>query len=160
MQDPIKYFIWYIKFYDISTEKPIDIINWTDFGYSVRDNDENLVKIFPIINCIKIKMNGYDREHYKPEIFWTDVTANLNYIPTLNTGEYFYSFSLFPTLLQPSGSANYTDIQETEIVIDFMPQIAELLFKNQNLRIKFEMWGCSYNILRVMSGMAGLAFFK
>jgi hypothetical protein len=35
-----------------------------------------------------------------------------------------------------------------------------MIRKNSDIKIEFNMWGKSYNILRVISGMAGLAFYK
>ena len=160
VNDPIKYFIWYIKFKDSATEQQIDKINWNLFGYNVRNENGDIVSISKIISSISIKMNGVQREQSRDENFYTHVIPYSRKIPSLNKGEYMYCFAVYPTLLQPSGTANYSEIQDSSIVIEFTDTIKRLLLDNKNLIAISELWGCTYNILRVLSGMAGLAFFK
>jgi hypothetical protein len=105
-------------------------------------------------------MNGVSREIEHPEIHYNHLIPYEKKMGSLNDGEYIYSFSLFPLLLQPSGTANYSEISNSYFIIKFKNEINELLKSNPNLIIKIELWGLVYNIIRCISGMCGLVFFK
>lgn len=105
-------------------------------------------------------MNGTYREQPKGEDFYTYVVPHNKMMGSLNRGEYVYSFATYPLLLQPSGSANYSELNDSVICINFTDHIIELLKVNQNLEIKCELWGCAYKIIRVASGFGALAFNK
>lgn len=79
-------------------------------------------------------------------------------------GEYIYSFSIAPMEIQPSGTCNFSRIDDISINYQFSPEFVHLVCQNL-----FEADGIqtgayigtyvmSYNIIRFMSGMAGLAF--
>jgi hypothetical protein len=160
LNDPIKYFIWYIKFIDTTTQKSTDIIDWCDYGYNVRNTDGSLNNIKNIISSIKLNMNGITRENSHCELFYTHLVPQSRYMSSLNNGEYVYSFALYPLTFQPTGSANYSEISNSNLIITFQNQILTLLKNNSNLKVQIELWGQSINILRCVSGMAGLAFTK
>jgi hypothetical protein len=130
------------------------------FGYKVRNSDGIMVNIDKIISSISVRMNGVQREQSREENFYTHVIPYSRGVSSLNKGEYMYCFALFPLILQPTGTANYSEIQDSSILIEFTKTIKQLLIDNKNLIAVSELWGCSYNTLRVLSGMAGLAFFK
>ena len=56
-----------------------------------------------------------------------------------------YSFALKPEEHQPSGTCNFSRIDNAQLVTDIT---------NQN----FEVYAVNYNVLRIMSGMGGLAY--
>lgn len=60
---------------------------------------------------------------------------------------YLYSFSLKPEDHQPSGSCNFSRIDTSQ-----------LKFTNANRQKYIKLFARSYNVLRVMSGLGGLAF--
>ena len=64
-----------------------------------------------------------------------------------------YSFALYPLEFQPSGTYNLSSIGDSELVLEtsniYTNDIAEL-----------RIYARSYNVLRVMSGLAGLAYFS
>jgi photosystem II stability/assembly factor-like uncharacterized protein len=158
--DPIKYFVWYIKFRDESTAQAVDMLNWASFGYNVRNTDGTMFSIKNIIKSFQINMNGVQREVSHDELFFTYLVPYNRSMSSLNSGEYIYSFALYPLLLQPTGSANFSEISNSSIDIVFTDEIIELLRNNPNLKIKIESWGLAMNILRFISGMAGLVFVK
>lgn len=160
VNDPIKYFVWYIKFFDKTTEQKIDILDWCDFGFNVRNSDSVKINISKIIKSIELKMNGVGREIPHFEEHYTHLIPYEKMMGSLENGEYLYSFALYPLLLQPTGSANYSEISDSSFIINFTDQIESLLKSNPNLEIKMELWGLAYNTLRCVSGMAGLVFNK
>jgi Large eukaryotic DNA virus major capsid protein. len=158
--DPVKYLIWYVKFRDKTTEEPIDITYWNSHGYNIRDSNGDFVQIKQILNNIEFDMNGIQREHARSETYFTNVTSHAKLASSLNYGEYFYSFALFPLIYQPTGTANFTEIGDSEIVLTLSDQIVTKLENNSNLEMITETWSFSVNILRIFSGLAGLAFYK
>lgn len=158
VNDPIKYFVWYLKFRDKTTELPIDIIDWCKFGYNVRNTDGQIVSIKNIIESIQITMNGITREMEHPESQYTHLIPYDKNMGSLDSGEYLYSFALYPLILQPTGCANYSQIPQSSIIMKFSKQIQNLFESNPNLEVKIELWGLAYNTLRYASGMAALLF--
>jgi hypothetical protein len=67
-----------------------------------------------------------------------------------------YSFALRPEEHQPSGTCNFSRIDTATIVMnmDGNLQIDESRDKTYDVRV----YAVNYNILRIMSGMAGLAY--
>ena len=66
-------------------------------------------------------------------------------IPT-NAGINVYSFALKPEEHQPSGTLNMSRIDTARLVVK--PK------RGGTLRV----WGVNYNVLRILSGMGGLAY--
>ena len=77
-----------------------------------------------------------------------------------NHGAYLYSFALRPEEHQPSGTCNFSRIDTATIVINFAGadkygnEISVSPANPWNVRV----YAVNYNILRVMSGMGGLAY--
>jgi hypothetical protein len=76
--------------------------------------------------------------------------------PSYHQAIYSYSFALKPEEHQPSGTCNFSRIDTATIVLamsgDYI--IDEATDNNWNVRV----YATNYNILRIMSGMAGLAY--
>jgi hypothetical protein len=64
---------------------------------------------------------------------------------------------LKPSELQPSGSLNFSRLDSFKINFKFNPKYLAKLFE-LGLNMEISVYGITYNILRIMSGMAGLAF--
>ena len=62
---------------------------------------------------------------------------------------YMYSFALKPESHQPTGSMNFSKIDNANL---------KITFKSALPAGKIRIYGLSYNILRIESGMGGLAF--
>ena len=97
---------------------------------------------------------------------WSDIDVYYNYIQPYSRhnsdpteGINVYSFGFYPEQLQPSGSANLSRLDDIFIEAVLKSEIAEAVL-NDNIRFRFGIYGFSYNILRIMSGLAGLAFFE
>jgi hypothetical protein len=69
---------------------------------------------------------------------------------------YSYSFALKPEEQQPSGTCNFSRIDTATIVMNMSGDyiVDESTDQNWNVRV----YATNYNILRIMSGMAGLAY--
>jgi hypothetical protein len=71
-------------------------------------------------------------------------------------GVYMYSFAIKPEEHQPSGTCNFSRIDTATLVfsIDGLKPISNRDVENADIRV----YAINYNILRVMSGMGGLAY--
>ena len=71
-------------------------------------------------------------------------------------GVYMYSFALKPEEHQPSGTCNFSRIDTATLVfsVDGQKPISNKDEENADIRV----YAVNYNILRVMSGMGGLAY--
>lgn len=109
----------------------------------------------------KIQLNGHDR-------FLTREGAYFNYIQTENhtrtpaDGINVYCFGLHPEQHQPSGTANLSRIDTTMLNLKFsdcyrsgVTGVPSLDYVKDS---KLYIFAFSYNVLRVMSGMGGLAY--
>jgi hypothetical protein len=160
IQDPTKYIIWYLIFEDLTTVQPVDVLDWNKFGYNVRNSSGTMVSYSDIVSSMTIYFGGTVREQAKHENFYKYVVPHKSGCSSLSDGMYMYSFALYPLMIQPSGSANFSELDDCSIDIVFNPTITQLLIDNPNLRARMGLYGCAYNILRVMSGCTGLAFFS
>ena len=71
-------------------------------------------------------------------------------------GAYMYSFALKPEEHQPSGTCNFSRIDTATIVMELSGAIN--LDQSQDRAYDIRVYAVNYNILRIMSGMAGLAY--
>ena len=69
---------------------------------------------------------------------------------------YMYSFALKPREHQPSGTCNFSRIDSAQMKFTIQTPVTtpDFGFNNQTLRV----YAVNYNVLRIMSGMGGLAY--
>ncbi len=114
-----------------------------------------------------IQINGQDRMDRRYGSYFNEVqmyqhhtgfggTYGTTTTPTTQTGIYMYSFALRPEEHQPSGTCNFSRIDTATLVINLNGaiNINEATDATYNIRV----YAVNYNILRIMSGMAGLAY--
>jgi hypothetical protein len=73
-----------------------------------------------------------------------------------NASVYCYSFAIKPEEHQPSGTCNFSRIDNATLVMTLNGDQTASLLDNQNYDVR--VYALNYNILRVMSGMGGLAY--
>lgn len=108
-----------------------------------------------------IQLNGQDRFDAREGSYFNYVQPDQHHTNTPADGINVYSFSLHPEQHQPSGTCNLSRIDNTVLNIWFADQtqksgLPSLGFFNSNNELFI--YAYNYNILRVMSGMAGLAY--
>ncbi len=74
----------------------------------------------------------------------------------LQNGAYMYSFALRPEEHQPSGTCNFSRIDTATLVMEISGAVTinDATDNTWNVRV----YAVNYNVLRIMSGMAGLAY--
>jgi len=85
-------------------------------------------------------------------VFVLNETADLNTARTSKMSEKInvYSFALKPEEHQPSGTCNFSRIDNA--------QLSMAVLGNQNQTANVNIYAVNYNVLRIMSGMGGLAY--
>ncbi|MDA7573867.1 hypothetical protein N8751_01140 [bacterium] len=78
------------------------------------------------------------------------------------SGIYSYSFALNPEDYQPSGSLNFSKLESAVLKLTIEENSLRPAGKSngQDTVKTVNMYGINYNVLRIMSGMAGLAFIN
>lgn len=116
--------------------------------------------INPVQDSI-LKLNGHERFDRREGAYFNYVEPEKHHTNTPADGINVYSFSLYPEEHQPSGTANLSRIDRTDLFITFAdstasPELPDLnLFTVDN---QLFLYGVNYNIMRIMSGLAGLAY--
>jgi hypothetical protein len=107
-----------------------------------------------------IQLNGHDRFKIQEGSYFNYYQTQNHHTRTPADGINVYSFALHPEKHQPSGTTNLSRIDNTILNLNF----ADGLRVNSKLRLdisrdtRLYIFAFSYNVLRVMSGMAGLAY--
>jgi hypothetical protein len=108
-----------------------------------------------IYNCA-LQLNGQDRVPSLPGQYYRAVQAFQHHSGTAQSGVYSYSFAIKPEEHQPSGTCNFSRIDTATLVFSVDGNIPISNLDNENYDIR--VYAINYNILRVMSGMGGLAY--
>jgi len=109
-----------------------------------------------IIYDCSLQLNGQDRVSGLPGLYYSSVQAFQHHSGISSAGVYSYSFAIKPEEHQPSGTCNFSRIDTATLVfsVDGAVPISNLDEENYDIRV----YAINYNILRVMSGMGGLAY--
>ena len=106
------------------------------------------------INYSSLNLNGVNLASFTYEYFNYIQPYNY-YNSAVSLGINIYSFSLHPTEAQPSGSCNFSRIPKVSLGIDLINNFKDFTTtETYNLNII----GTNYNILRIIGGIAGLAY--
>lgn len=132
----------------IQTGKNIKNKLWHNFTFKNKN---------PCISA-KIIFNGNDRETSHDIQIYELIMPYQCHTSSPNIGINVYSFALYPEFLQPSGCANLS-LLDVRLIITLHPELV-IDMKNNNEFININMYISAQNILRIMSGLSGIAFFK
>ena len=106
----------------------------------------------PVVTA-KLQLNGQDRFSEREGSYFDTVQPYQHHTATPNTGINVYSFALRPEEHQPSGTCNFSRIDNATL---------QLVLSNATVEgvktAKVRVYATNYNVLRVMSGMGGLAY--
>jgi hypothetical protein len=106
----------------------------------------------PVVTA-KLQLNGQDRFSEREGSYFDVVQAYQHHTRAPDTGINLYSFALRPEEHQPSGSCNFSRIDNA---------VLQLVLSSGTVAgtstAKVRVYALSYNVLRVMSGMAGIAY--
>ena len=140
---------------DMSFNHPVKALFWTAYGSSSA-----------ALGNAKLQLNGHDRAAEQPHDYYHLVqpyecdlghcgksldTSTRKWVPVVNTSDKhnvgMYSFCLKPADHQPSGTCNFSRIDNARLNIAGVSSTNNLY-----------LFALNYNVLRIMSGMGGLAY--
>jgi hypothetical protein len=158
---PCKELVWVAKAKGTTTRNA----RWYDYsdmdaqdGNAVVPNDKAKN---PFVDAI-LQLNGNDRfavrkgsyfNLVQPYQHHTNVTAN----PGINV----YSFALKPEDHQPSGTLNMSRIDTATLMVNTVDKMQTATNRSTNTAIDYSginIYAVNYNVLRILSGMGGLAY--
>ena len=106
----------------------------------------------PVVTA-KLQLNGQDRFSEREGTYFSLVQPFQHHTRNPDEGINVYSFALRPEEHQPSGSCNFSRIDNATL---------QLVLSNATVSgantAKVRVYATNYNVLRVMSGMGGLAY--
>jgi hypothetical protein len=101
----------------------------------------------------RLILNGQDRFKDQSGKFFNSVQPYWHHSGNPYPGIYCYSFALKPEEHQPTGTCNFSRIDNAQVDVRVKAGITVASAANT-----LEMWAVNYNVLRIQSGMGGLAF--
>ena len=106
----------------------------------------------PVVTA-KLQLNGQDRFSEREGTYFDLVQPFQHHTRSPDTGINVYSFALRPEEHQPSGTCNFSRIDNATL---------QLVLSNATVEgtktAKVRVYATNYNVLRIMSGMGGLAY--
>jgi hypothetical protein len=96
----------------------------------------------------KLVLNGQDRFKQQKGKYFNQVQAFNHHTGCPAPGVYSYSFALKPEEHQPTGTCNFSRIDNAQVAVTMNTTTADTM----------HMFATNYNVLRIQSGMGGLAF--
>jgi hypothetical protein len=94
-----------------------------------------------------LQLNGHDRFSKQNQKFFNAVQTNMHHTRSPSANVCVYSFALNPEEHQPSGTCNFSRIDN-----------ATLNVTTATANGSVYIYGVNYNVLRIMSGMGGVAY--
>lgn len=129
------------------------VFQWSNYGMYI-DGTGN-----PVSQAL-IQLNGHDRFDIREGQYFNYVQPFQHHTRTPADGINIYSFALHPEQHQPSGTCNLSRIDNTQLNIFFNSSTlvgdVDIAFLNSDT--KLYIYAVNYNVLRIMSGMGGLAY--
>jgi hypothetical protein len=140
--NPNKVIYWRAQL--VSNINSNDLFNYTMFPIS--DTESNIIEKENIV------LNSIDRIQMDNVELYTNLQIYLNDYVSSSIGINMYSFALTPKDYQPSGSLNFSQIDDTYIRMNLNKKI-----NYQNV-IVVRGYGLQYNLFKVANGLAGLGY--
>jgi len=139
---------------DLNFNHPVKELVWTvqedKTGTAFNDYDDGAGK--PTVNNALITLNGHDRFDRREGTYFSHVQRHQHHSGSSDLGHiYVYSFSLNPEEHQPSGTCNFSRIDNAQLRMNLKDGADAA---GREVRV----YAVNYNVLRIMSGMGGLAY--
>ena len=105
------------------------------------------------VEVAKLQLNGQDRFTEREGDYFDRVQPYQHHSRTPSTGINVYSFALRPEEHQPSGTCNFSRIDKATLQLTVS---LNTVVGSRTAQVR--VYALNYNVLRVMSGMGGLAY--
>ena len=168
---PCKELIWVIQRNENATQRGTRYNDW--FNYSAAEPGTPIPShAVDLMADAKILLNGYERFTIRPQTYFRLVQPYQHHTRIPEKLIYLYSFSLRPEEQQPSGTCNMSRIDTVYLNYDLTPyqslqavtsvsptwDTASCIPITQSSTGQISVFAVNYNVLRVRSGMAGIAY--
>lgn len=121
-----------------------EAVRWNEwFYYEDIDTEDSMIE------SGKLMLNGHDRFAERDGSYFSLVQPFQHHTCVPVTGINVYSFALKPEDIQPSGTCNFSRIDNATLKLSKKPETGSS---------KIKIFATNYNLLRIMSGMGGLAY--
>jgi hypothetical protein len=104
------------------------------------------------VDTARLVLNGHERFEKRSGTYFNYVQPFQHHTGCPSGGVYVYSFALNPEKHQPSGTCNFSRIDNATLELDLKAPT------NIDDVSTMEIYAHNYNVLRIMSGMGGLAY--
>jgi hypothetical protein len=141
---PTKALYFVTQFDYIQNSNLKDLFNYTN---NIEKN-----KGINIINNVQLLLNGNDRITSRSSQYYSWIQNYQGYSNAASEGINIYSFSINNEQYQPSGSCNFSRIDDINLVLTVDKSVS------YNKPAYAKIYALSYNILRIINGVGGLAF--
>jgi hypothetical protein len=158
---PVKELIWVVQ-----NPSYVDCTSTTNAPWRYSDS-----KLGNPTAIAKVQLNGHDRFSEREGKYFNTVQPYQHHTASPSTGINVYSFALKPEELQPSGSCNFSRIDNAVLNLTLTPASFKTTVNgpyNGVSRVEYKdltqtsaavrIYAVNYNVLRIMSGMGGLAY--
>ena len=158
INQPCKLLVWLANMDYISANG--DIYNYTSsYQRRISDTENYDVPVGspvgnPLITQETILLNNNARLSLRGSNYFMNTQQYQNFQYTTVPGIHFYSFGLFPLLLQPTGTCNMSQLDDVQLQISLSPVVTP------TLTASFRSYAVCYNVLRIVNGLAGLVFSR
>jgi hypothetical protein len=122
---------------------------WVEDGIAVASTSTVVGKTVGPLDMFKVVLNGQDRFKEQNGKYFNQVQPFYHHTGTPYPGIYSYSFALQPEEHQPTGSCNFSRIDNAQVSV---------VLKGTTDTTQQKLFAVNYNVLRIQSGMGGLAF--
>lgn len=149
IDQPCKLTVWLSQLNYIANFN--DSFNYTDTHILTRGGLETGLSL---MEEETIKLNSQDRLKKRTSEYFEILQPYQHTTNILPKGCAMYSYALFPTEVQASGTTNMSQIELIEILLRFTYKI------NINNQANFRSYSLAYNVWRVNNGLSALVFIR
>jgi hypothetical protein len=137
-------------------QQPFNYSDWFDrsvleSGYSVT-RVEGMAGSNPVVTA-KVQLNGHDRFDEREGRYFNLVQPYQHHTNIPAVGINVYSFALKPEEHQPSGTCNFSRIDNATLILTLSNNTV-----GAALSAQVRVYAVNYNVLRIMSGMGGISY--
>ena len=133
----------------------IDSTDATKRAWVEEGDFADLAGVGPLVGPLrsfKVMLNGQDRFKAQSGKYFNQVQTAMHHSGCPYPGVYCYSFALKPEEHQPTGTCNFSRIDNAQVEVVTKKAVGTSSTCNMH------MFAVNYNVLRIQSGMGGLAF--
>lgn len=142
LNHPVKELVWVYCASRNSTPDAATGNTWFDYDIPGKPDAE-------IFKGVRLQLNGADRFNERPGEYFRLAQPYQHHTRIPNKKVYVYSFAISPEDAQPSGTCNMSRLDSVTFNVSLTDDV---------LTGRIHIFGVSYNVLRIVNGMGGLAF--